>query len=111
MKLRRNLSATFAAGIMLAAPALVVGQTRTPTSVKIGYAPVHGLKMFYQLNIERADFVGYSMGGAIAVEFANRHPALVRKLVFVGGTSYPDGLYSQSWRFSARRRGDMLPGI
>jgi pimeloyl-ACP methyl ester carboxylesterase len=41
-----------------------------------------------QLGIDQADFFGYSMGGAIAFELAIRHPALVRKLVFAGGTSY-----------------------
>jgi pimeloyl-ACP methyl ester carboxylesterase len=49
-----------------------------------------------QLKIEQADFVGYSMGGAIALQMARRYPALVRKFVFAGGTSYaPDGLYPE----------------
>src|SRR5215468_11991679 len=40
------------------------------------------------LGIELADLVGYSMGGAVAVELAMRHPEMVRRLVFAGGTSY-----------------------
>src|SRR5258706_261425 len=39
------------------------------------------------LGIEQADFFGYSSGGAVALEIALRSPALVRKLVFAGGTS------------------------
>jgi len=49
-----------------------------------------------QLEIEQADFFGYSSGGAIALEIALRSPALVRKLVWAGGTSYRrDGLYPE----------------
>jgi pimeloyl-ACP methyl ester carboxylesterase len=40
-----------------------------------------------QLKIENADVIGYSMGGAIALRLARRHPALVRK-VAVFGTGY-----------------------
>ena len=49
-----------------------------------------------QLGIENADFFGYSIGGAVALKIALRHPDLVRKLVFAGGVSYnPDGLYPE----------------
>jgi pimeloyl-ACP methyl ester carboxylesterase len=49
-----------------------------------------------QLEVEQADFFGYSMGGAIALQIAMRHPELVRKLVPAGGTAYrPDGLYPE----------------
>jgi pimeloyl-ACP methyl ester carboxylesterase len=48
------------------------------------------------LKIEQADFFGYSSGGAVALEIALRSPALVRKLVWAGGTSYQrDGLYPE----------------
>jgi pimeloyl-ACP methyl ester carboxylesterase len=48
------------------------------------------------LKIEQADFFGYSSGGAVALEIALRSPALVRKLVFAGGTSYRrDGFYPE----------------
>src|SRR5215468_4132674 len=40
------------------------------------------------LGIGMADLVGYSLGGAVAVELAMRHPEMVRRLVFAGGTSY-----------------------
>jgi pimeloyl-ACP methyl ester carboxylesterase len=53
-----------------------------------------------QLGIEKADFVGYSMGGATGLELAIRHPNLVRKLVFFGGASYaPEGSYPELLEF------------
>jgi pimeloyl-ACP methyl ester carboxylesterase len=48
------------------------------------------------LGIETADLVGYSLGGAVALELAMQHPGRVRRLVFAGGTSYRrDGLYPE----------------
>jgi pimeloyl-ACP methyl ester carboxylesterase len=48
------------------------------------------------LGIERADFFGYSMGGAVAMHIARRHPELVRKFVFGGGTGFHiDGYYPE----------------
>jgi pimeloyl-ACP methyl ester carboxylesterase len=48
-----------------------------------------------QLKIENADVVGYSMGGAIAMRLALRHPGLVRKVVIFGtgynADAYPPG--------------------
>jgi pimeloyl-ACP methyl ester carboxylesterase len=45
------------------------------------------------LGIEGADVVGYSMGGAIALQLAIRHPELVRKLVVAASAYRPDGMY------------------
>jgi len=54
------------------------------------------VELLRQLRVTRADFLGYSMGGATGMYVAVRHPELVRKLIFVGGASYkPDGFYSQ----------------
>jgi pimeloyl-ACP methyl ester carboxylesterase len=48
------------------------------------------------LNIDNADFFGYSMGGDIALVIAMRQPDLVRKLVVAGGASFNrDGLYPE----------------
>jgi pimeloyl-ACP methyl ester carboxylesterase len=48
------------------------------------------------LGVGIADLVGYSMGGAVALELAMQHPGVARRLVFAGGTSYrADGLYPE----------------
>src|SRR6266581_4771784 len=78
-----------------------------------GYVPVNGLEMYYEIHGDGsplalfhgamgtidsclADLVGYSMGGAVAVELAMQHPGMVRRIVFAGGTSYRrDGLYPE----------------
>src|SRR6266516_6687594 len=54
------------------------------------------IALLRHLGIEQADFFGYSSGGAVALEIALGSPALVRKLVWAGGTSYRrDGFYPE----------------
>src|SRR5437660_11277576 len=50
MLLIRSFIATFAAGIILAASGLAFAQTRTTTALKTGYAPVNGLKLYYEIH-------------------------------------------------------------
>ena len=50
-----------------------------------------------ELGIDAADIVGYSMGGAIGLQVAIRHPELVRKLVmissgFASDSAHPEAL-------------------
>src|SRR5712691_3925799 len=47
------------------------------------------------LGIERADVMGYSLGGGVALQTAIRHPASVRKLVVVSATCKRDGWYPE----------------
>lgn len=48
------------------------------------------------LDIDSADLVGYSLGGAVGLELALGQPGKVRKLVYAGGTSYRrDGLHPE----------------
>jgi pimeloyl-ACP methyl ester carboxylesterase len=42
------------------------------------------------LEIERAHFVGYSMGGAVGLQVSLDRPELVDRLVFAGGASFDD---------------------
>jgi pimeloyl-ACP methyl ester carboxylesterase len=44
------------------------------------------------LEVERADVVGYSMGGGVALQIALRHPAAVRKLVVASSSFRSDGM-------------------
>lgn len=68
-------------------------------------------ELLRQLRIQRADFLGYSMGGATAVYLAVRHPTLVRKIVFIGGAAYkPDGFYPELMEGEARMTAKDLEG-
>jgi len=157
----RSSSAPFS-GILLAAAALTFAQVRPTTSVKTGYAPVNGLKLYYEihgtgeplillhggvgatemfnpilpllsntrrviavdlqahgrtadidrpltmeamaddiaalikhLGIEKADVMGYSLGGGVALRTAIQHPGAVRKLVVVSTAFKRDGWYPE----------------
>lgn len=48
-----------------------------------------------QLGLERADVMGYSLGGGVALQIANRHPGSVRKLVVVSAPCKRDGWYPE----------------
>ena len=64
-----------------------------------------------QLGVSNADFFGYSMGGAIAMYLAIRHPTLVRKIIFAGGAAYsPSGLYPELAEGEKTLTADALKG-
>lgn len=46
-----------------------------------------------ELDIEKADFVGYSMGAGVALQVAIGHPELVERLVVISTTMARDGWY------------------
>jgi pimeloyl-ACP methyl ester carboxylesterase len=49
-----------------------------------------------ELGVEEADFLGYSMGGGVAVHIAIHHPQRVRRLVYAGGACYqPEGYHPE----------------
>jgi pimeloyl-ACP methyl ester carboxylesterase len=50
------------------------------------------LGLLDQLHIQRADLVGWSDGGIVALDLAMRHPERVGKLVVIGGNTDPSGL-------------------
>ena len=47
------------------------------------------------LGIEKADIMGYSLGGGVALQTAIRHPDSVRKLVVVSAPFKRDGFYPE----------------
>jgi pimeloyl-ACP methyl ester carboxylesterase len=53
------------------------------------------------LRLERADVFGFSMGGAIALQTAIRHPGVVRKVVVVSAPGKSDGEYPEIRAFVA----------
>ena len=48
------------------------------------------------LKIPRADLIGYSMGGAVAMQCAVRHPDKVRKVVVISSTFRRDGMIKEA---------------
>jgi len=162
MALRRHFIMRSTAGIILAASIFAFTQTSSTAALKSGYAPVDGLKMYYEihgtgkplillhgglgssdmfsqimpqlskerqviavdlrahgrtadidrplsyetmaddvaalihyLQIEKADVMGYSVGGEVALRTAIQHPEVVRKLVIVSATFSRDGWYPE----------------
>lgn len=49
--------------------------------------------LLHALQVDRADVMGYSQGGGVALQLAIRHPALVAKLVSMSATFDRDGWY------------------
>jgi pimeloyl-ACP methyl ester carboxylesterase len=147
---------------LLAASSLASGQTGAPAAAKTGYAPVNGLKMYYEihgdgeplvlihggvvgitmfgpnvealakgrqviavelqghahtadidrpmsceamaddiaalikyLGLQKADVMGYSLGGYVALQTAIRHPQSVRKLVVASSGFRRSGMYPE----------------
>ena len=50
------------------------------------------------LKIPRADLIGYSMGGGVAMQCAIRHPDKVRKVVIISSTFRQDGMVKEGAR-------------
>jgi pimeloyl-ACP methyl ester carboxylesterase len=51
--------------------------------------------MLKYLRIERADILGYSLGGGVALQTAIRHPEMVRKLVVISTPARREGWYPE----------------
>jgi pimeloyl-ACP methyl ester carboxylesterase len=47
------------------------------------------------LGLERADVLGFSVGGGVALQIAIRHPEVVRKIVVISGTFRDDGVFPE----------------
>jgi pimeloyl-ACP methyl ester carboxylesterase len=72
------------------------GHGRTPdTPRKMSYEQFadDAAALLRALKVERADVMGYSQGGGVALQLAIRHPALVNKLVSMSATYRQDGWY------------------
>jgi pimeloyl-ACP methyl ester carboxylesterase len=60
------------------------------------------------LEVERADVMGYSQGGGVALQLALRHPHLVGKLVTLSATYRQDGWYPSVLRGLDDLTGDLF---
>jgi pimeloyl-ACP methyl ester carboxylesterase len=58
-----------------------------------------------EVGVDRADVVGFSLGGFVTVELARRHPARVRRLVLASTHTRPDGFHDEI------RSPDAQPGV
>ena len=62
------------------------------------------------LKIPRADLIGYSMGGAVAMQSAIRHPDKVRRAVIISSTFRADGMIAEALESIPRLTADDFKG-
>jgi pimeloyl-ACP methyl ester carboxylesterase len=62
------------------------------------------------LKVPRADLIGYSMGGGVALQCAIRHPSRVRKVVSLSAVFRHDGWVQEALDTFPRLSGEMLKG-
>lgn len=67
-------------------------------------------ELLRQLGIEKADILGYSLGGTTAIELAIRHPNRVRKLVVISAPYKRDGWYPELFPTMESLTPEMLIG-
>lgn len=72
------------------------GHGRTPDTTRAMSYEQFGddaAELLRALGVERADVMGYSQGGGVALQLAIRHPSLVNHLVAMSATFRKDGWY------------------
>jgi pimeloyl-ACP methyl ester carboxylesterase len=62
------------------------------------------------LKVERADVLGYSMGGGVAMQVAIRHPEKVRRVVSISAVFRHDGWVQEALDVFPQLTADMLKG-
>ncbi|MBL7932207.1 MAG: alpha/beta hydrolase [Bacteroidia bacterium] len=81
----------------------------TPLSFQQGADDV--AELLKQLNIGKADILGFSNGGQAAMEVAIRHPEKVRKLVLLSIFYKRSGTPPQFWEFMKNSSFEQLPQV
>jgi pimeloyl-ACP methyl ester carboxylesterase len=75
------------------------GQTAdTPRAMSYEQFADDAAALLQALAVERADVMGYSQGGAVALQLALRHPRFVGKLIVLGAPYRRDGWYPSVWQ-------------
>jgi pimeloyl-ACP methyl ester carboxylesterase len=89
------------------------GHGRTPdTSREMSYEQFadDAAALLGALEVERADVMGYSQGGGVALQLAIRHPSLVSKVVSMSATFRKDGWYPSVFEAIGGLRADTFAG-
>src|ERR1700731_3310437 len=63
-----------------------------------------------ELDIPRADLIGYSMGGTVAMQCAIRHPDKVRKVVVISSVFRRDGMVKEALDMFPKLTADAFKG-
>src|SRR4051812_45796727 len=66
--------------------------------------------LLVHLKIPRADLIGYSMGGAVAMQCAIRHPDKVRKVVVISSVFRRDGMVKEAFDAIPKLTADAFKG-
>jgi pimeloyl-ACP methyl ester carboxylesterase len=69
------------------------------------------IALLQQLKIEKADFLGYSVGGAVGLRVAIRQPALVRRLIVLAAGHSNDGWDPAALKGMALLTPDAIPAL
>lgn len=65
----------------------------TPREMSYGQFADDAAELLGALGVQRADVMGYSQGGGVALQLAIRHPSIVNKLVSMSATFRKEGWY------------------
>lgn len=66
--------------------------------------------LLQHLKLPRADLIGYSMGGAVALQCAIRHPDQVRKAVILSSTFKSEGMIAEAFHSIPKLTADDFKG-
>jgi len=66
-------------------------------------------KLLKQINVDSADFFGWSMGGGVALQIAIEHPEMVRKVAISGTAVFAEGQITGQKEMMATLTPDMFP--
>ncbi|WP_281310399.1 alpha/beta fold hydrolase [Flavobacterium flavigenum] len=61
------------------------------------------------LNINKADFLGFSNGGTTTLQIAIRHPEITNKIVLASALSKRNGVFDWFWEFISQARLENMP--